>query len=148
MTNREWLLKKMQNMSDKELAVIISVTTNICNEQKSKGLCGGRFCRECKLEWLKQEHQEHKEEIKLSEAERVILENLDEKYKWIARDKDNELYVYEKKPLKTDTDAWSNATAPTLYESLSAFNHLFEFVKWEDEEPYNIEELLESEDED
>lgn len=27
---------------------------------------------------------------------------------------------------------------------LTAFNHLFKFVKWEDEEPYNIQELLEN----
>lgn len=28
------------------------------------------------------------------------------------------------------------------YESFILFDHLFQFVKWEDEEPYNIAELL------
>lgn len=65
----------------------------------------------------------------LTEAERVILENLPKEYKWIARDKAGDLYVYADSPEKSDF-------------ILSIFNHLFQFIKWEDEKPWNIEELL------
>lgn len=145
MTNKEWLLKEMQNMSDEEFAKKISTIDVLCEEQKDKCTCG-RICFECKTEWLK---QEHKEKIELSEAERVILTNINTKYGWIVRDEDGELNIFEAKPFKTDEcNGWNNIEQ-TLYESLSAFNHLFEFVKWEDIEPYNIEELLKSsEDED
>lgn len=146
MTNREWLLKEMQNMSDEELEKVIQSSVILCNDQRSKDKCVGRGCRECKLEWLK---QEHKEKIELSEAERVILENIDKKYSWIARDEDGELSIYEEKPHKREHGCWNTESMSSEYGSLSAFNHLFHFIEWEDKEPYNIEELIEaSEDED
>lgn len=137
MTNREWLMNEIQNASDEKIAEGIQIgifEPSLCEEN-----CAERCCLDYRLNWLK---QEHKEKIKLSEAERVILENLDKKYEWIARDSDNEICVYEEKPRKTDADNW-DTTISLEYESLSAFNHLFQFVKWEDKEPYNIKELLE-----
>lgn len=141
MTNREWLLKEMQNMSDEELEKVIQSSVILCNDQRSKDKCVGRGCRECKLEWLK---QEHKEKIKLFEAERVILENIDKKYSWIVRDEDGNLRIFEGKPTKSAEYwcAWEGE------RNLELFNHLFQFIEWEDKEPYNIEELLKlSEDE-
>lgn len=142
MTNKEWLLKEMQNMSDEKIAEMIDKDWNFYCVKTKRCIVD---CTKCKLWWLK---QEHKEEIKLSEAERVILENIDKKYGWIARDKNDELYVYEKKPKKVNVNSWEDETAYG-YEDLPVFNHLFQFIEWEDEEPYNIEELLKSsEDED
>ena len=83
-----------------------------------------------KLLWKRQELP------KLSTAERVILENIDKLYKWIARDSDDALYVYTGKPTKYSS-YWNG------YELiLGGFPKLFTFVKWEDEQPYSIEELL------
>lgn len=79
---------------------------------------------------------------KLTEAERVILENLPKEYKWIARDENNRLWFYTEKPEKEDF-LWQ---APSFYtQYIQLFNHLFQFIKWDDEEPYNIEELLKGE---
>lgn len=72
---------------------------------------------------------------KLSSAERVILENLDKEYKWIARDRSEMLCVYIGKPMKGGS-VWSG------YKLKLDFPKLFTFVKWEDEQPYSIEELL------
>lgn len=124
MTNREWLLKEMQNMNDEEMAHFISSTNSIS------------------VDWLK---QEYKEKIKLSEAEKVILENLDKWYKWIARDEDDDVYIYTSEPHKTSRGNW-DTNVQRAYESLAPFNHLFKFIKWEDEKSYNIAELLESSD--
>ena len=77
----------------------------------------------------------------LTDAERVILENLPKEYKWIARDKNGYLYVYADKPEKNN---FIYKVQKTYYE-FGMFNHLFQFIKWEDEEPYNIEELLKGE---
>lgn len=137
MTNREWLLKEMQNMSDEELAIRIVGLYWLCDEQRNKNECVDRFCGKCKLEWLK---QEHKEKIKLSKVEKGMLENLDEKYKWIARDKDGTLCIYYIKP-KKDIHICDWVNGEHMF-NLSIFKHLFKFVKWEDEEPYSIEELL------
>ena len=90
----------------------------------------------CKLIW------ERKPE--LSEAERVILENVDKKYKYIARDgyiETNgmlgELGLFENKP-KRMNDYWSGADCASF-----TFSNLFKMVKWEDEEPTLISDLLE-----
>jgi hypothetical protein len=83
---------------------------------------------------------------KLTEDERVILRNLPKQYRWIARDDGGELgellgklYVYEKKPDK-GSNRWFDGG---YFKNLSLFQHLFQFIKWEDEEPYKIQELLE-----
>lgn len=138
MTNREWLLKEMQNMSDEKLAEMIDKNWDFyCTNTKECMV----DCTKCKRWWLK---QEYKGKIELSEAEGVILESIDKKYGWIARDEDDELSIYEEKPHKREYGGWDTESMSSECESLSAFNHLFQFVKWEDEEPYNIEELIES----
>jgi ferredoxin len=134
MTNREWLLKEMQNMSDEEVIKHFS-----CDEMEGAICRKGVRCSVCKIEWLK---AEHKEKPKLSEAERVILENIDEEYKWICRDKNSALCVYKSEPEK-GIGNWNNSEGDWL--SLTVFTHLFQFIKWEDENPYNIEELLKGE---
>ena len=81
---------------------------------------------------------ERKEAPKLNEDEKAILKVLlNEKYKWIARNKNDWLYVYASKPKKGIT-IWENTGSPMM-----PFVHLFNFIKWEDNEPYLIEELLE-----
>ena len=80
---------------------------------------------------------ERKEKPQLNEDEKAILKVLlKEKYKWIARDKNGCLYVYASKPEKVIT-IWEGSGLPMM-----PFNHLFQFIKWEDDEPYLIEELL------
>ena len=83
---------------------------------------------------------ERKEKPQLNEDEKAILKVLlKEKYKWIARDKNGCLYVYASKPEKGQA-IWYGCGQPMI-----PFYHLFQFIKWEDEEPYSIEELLEGE---
>ena len=143
MTNREWLLNKMQNMSDEEFAKIIREDKACICSKEQREKCYGKSCLECKTEWLK---SEHKEKITLSETERVILENLSKIFKWIVRDGDLNLYVYTTKPIKSERcpgwDLKIDDVGYEMVEKLYFFNHLFRFIKWEDSEPYNIEELL------
>lgn len=79
---------------------------------------------------------ERKEFPKLTETERTILENIDKNYKWIARDKNGSLGVYENKPKKNDSIWFSDIFGDFC------FNHLFLFIDWTDEERYLIEDLL------
>ena len=76
---------------------------------------------------------------KITEDEKVILRNLPEKYKWIARDKNGLIFIYEKKPSKYDY-SWIGYN-----DKAFPYYHLFQFIKWEDEEPYLIEDLLKGE---
>ena len=84
------------------------------------------------------------QKTKVLKDERVILRNLDKKWKWIARDEDrNDLHVYSLEPVKTVYE-W-NVEGVMNFENFYIFNHLFQFIKWTDKEPYNIEELLKGE---
>lgn len=82
---------------------------------------------------------ERKEKPQLTEDEKVILRNVPKHYKWIARDIDSCLYVYTSKPKKGIT-MWESDGLPMI-----PFISLFDFIKWEDDEPYSIEDLLKGE---
>ncbi len=90
------------------------------------------------IDWLE---SEYKEPIKLSDDEKTILRNIGKKYKWIARDYDGNLCIYSIKPYK-GTEIWEYNEG---YSAFRGFNHLFQFIKWSDDEPYSIEELLKDE---
>ena len=81
---------------------------------------------------------------KINQEEYEVLKGLDDKYKWIARDEDRGLYAFTKKPVKKDgpSSYWWDADP---YSALGLFDeiHLFQFIQWEDEEPYDIQELIE-----
>ena len=82
---------------------------------------------------------ERKEIPQLTEDEKIILKNIPKKYKYIARDKSGLIFLCSKKPSKCDY-SWIG------YNDIAfPFDHLFQFIKWEDEEPYSIEDLLKGE---
>lgn len=93
------------------------------------------------VEYAKTPVEERK--VKLTDAERVILKNLEKRWKWINRNKLGDLGIKEDKPIK-DKSLWINYNG-TAIASLAVFSHLFDFIDWEDDEPYNIQELLEEE---
>lgn len=74
----------------------------------------------------------------ITEDEKTILRNFPETCKWIARDRNGGLFVYRDKPSK-GTTAWVSTLG---YTFLDLFNRLFQMVRWEDEEPWKIEDLL------
>ena len=65
---------------------------------------------------------------------------IDKKYKWIAKDKDGEVYVYINKPKKEDV-SWDNFS---FYKPLDIIkDSLFTEIKWEDEGPIYIDDYVE-----
>jgi len=76
----------------------------------------------------------------ITEAERTILEAIDPKYNYIIRDKDGILGIYEKKPQKCEKWWFDSELGDSV--NFHAFNHLFQFIKWEDAEPTLIADLL------
>lgn len=88
---------------------------------------------------------ERKEKPVLTDDEKVILKNINKAFKYIARDRGDSLFVYTSKPIKKRNDWKFNDIDENLKDEWSAitiYNHLFQFVKWEDKEPYLIEDLL------
>lgn len=81
---------------------------------------------------------ERKRKANLTEDEKTILKNIDKSWAYIARNKSGELCIATDDMYKNnyywDTDG--------IMDDLCLFNHLFQFIKWEDDEPYDIDDLL------
>ena len=77
----------------------------------------------------------------LTEEEREVLkEKYSDGYRFVARDEDGEVYAHSSKPVKGGLD-WAGEGC---YDWISDYVYSdFKFIKWEDNEPYEIEKLLE-----
>lgn len=111
--------------------------------KKCLGVCddcffheAGDHCSNIKVKWLL---SEYKEPVKLSKLEYDILKHLSDntKYLYITRDRCNELFLYGMEPTKGD-GYWQGK----YYAGMSAFNKLFQFIKWEDSTPTSINNVL------
>ena len=98
---------------------------------------------ESKINALEKQLQELKEQIKhqFSEDEKIILRNIDKECKWIARDKNGNLFLYSKKPAKYG-DSWSWDDGICNADYIDIFPDLFQSIKWEDEEPVEIAKVI------
>ena len=81
---------------------------------------------------------------KINYKEYEILKSLDNRWKWIARDymgrDGGNLFAHSEKPYK---DYYKNDWSDGSTKWLSIDNYLFQFIQWQDEDPYNIQELIE-----
>lgn len=82
-----------------------------------------------------------KEVVDIAELEKDILEAVDKEYKYIVRDKNGALCVYNHLP-RRESYYWNCQSGNRLWcRSLEVFNHLFQFITW-DSEPFKIEDLI------
>ena len=69
-----------------------------------------------------------------TEDEKVILRNVDEKYKWIARDDDGDISISIDIPQKQHHFwKYKETVNNNNFQYLQIFNHLFKTIKWEDD---------------
>ena len=115
-----------------------------CNECSFKD---NETCENAFILWML---EEYKEPIKLTEKEKAFVKMMIDNYGYLARDEDSYLYWYKNKPIKDKSfGCWvypkEDKTDPRLNcFSLTSFIYPeFDFIKWEDEEPYSITELFE-----
>lgn len=95
------------------------------------------LCSECLRLSLLNLLEEYKETVKLSKFEYEYLKVAKkEGFNFIARDKSNRLYGFEKQPTK------DNATWGSRGDYVGMFKSTFSFVQWENEEPWNIDNIL------
>ena len=80
----------------------------------------------------------------LTDEEREVLkEKYSDGYRFVARDGDGEVYAHSSKPVKGGLD-WDGEG---YYDWISDYVYSdFKFIKWEDDEPYEIEKLLDIKD--
>lgn len=94
-------------------------------------------CRQCLKLSLMDLLEEYKETVKLSKFEYEYLKFAKENgYNFIARDEDGGLFLYSTEPWKGEL-VWKY-----IGSGIRIFTKMFNFVRWQDEEPYNIDEIL------
>lgn len=143
MKNKEKYYDEILEIVIKSDILAINKTTNKPMRCKCVANCENCLFRSncnatSRQKWLE---EEYKEPIHLTDDEIVILKSVNKNYQWIARDESTSLYTFTDKPCKDKiVKTW-------VYDKgyctcLNAFSHLFQFIKWSDEEPYSIDELL------
>lgn len=108
--------------------------------------CGNIACSECLFvplkcakntrEWAESEYIERSV---ISKRDRTFLDYLREYYKFIARDKDGELFIYKTQPRRNEECC--NWVSDGCFNLCMRFNVDFPMVKWEDDKPWLIEDL-------
>lgn len=82
---------------------------------------------------------------KITLLEFALLKNYyDKNYRYVARDRNDSLYFYKNCPVKKQ-DYWADPEHEGYNYArflLEPFVDLFNFVEWEDDEPFTIEEIL------
>ena len=92
-------------------------------------------CSKERLLWLM---AEYKPEITLTAREKHFVECM--QTGWLARDIDNDLCYYQSKPHKCNDDYWDDKEL-FMDMTVEVFDGMFNFIKWEDEEPWSVADL-------
>lgn len=109
----------------------VDINCGVCAFHFSNGGCG----QDKIIEFL---YQEHEERIALTEDEQMLCSLLGRG--WIARDKNGNLYWYEKKPTKDFDDyQWCSSGEAGVFKITKAFLQCkFNFIQWKDKEPWEV----------
>lgn len=78
----------------------------------------------------------------ITSREKKFLDALLPSCKYIARDGNNQLYIYGKKPIREDkSESWVPDNSNYYCATRDIFGNMFDFIKWGDVEPWRIEDL-------
>lgn len=137
--NKEKFAKEIAEIvtSDDNGAMAIDIHTKKICKCSGKACDDCLFCGNCRALRNKWANSEYVEPIKLTSTEKVILENIDSNFKWIARDNDGRMFCFEEKPHRGASKNWYSDWYCWL-----PFDKLLKFIKWENEEPYKIEDII------
>lgn len=105
-----------------------------CLRHDERNICGKKLLRQ----WAESEYIE---KPVISKRDRAFLEYLKEEYKYIARDKNNVLCVYNKEPYKAEECTMWRVEQLRCYILNNHFNIDLPMIKWSDDKPWLIEDL-------
>lgn len=141
MTNREYY---------KEQILDIACNSGLISIDKMTGellKCGKIECDDCLFDNIKCENQikkwantEHIEKPKLTKKEKLFLSLLKEKWKYIARDQNGDLFIFDTQPIK-DINVWTSKGDHAWIDRLLLDDCKFTIIEWGDKDPWLIEDL-------
>lgn len=153
MKNREKFAKEILNIACN--GGVIAVTKDnkdnkvVCCEDINceqclfhKGDDYGGYCDDTeRIRWVESEYVE-KPKYTITSREQKFLDTLVPDCKYIARDGNNRLYIYGKKPIREDkSESWVPDNSNYYCATRDIFGNMFDFIKWGDVEPWRIEDL-------
>lgn len=100
--------------------------------------CSDLGCSDRLREWSESEYVE---KPTITSKEKAFLDTLISDCKYIAKDRNNDLYVYYNKPRRNSMNKSWTDDSNYFYVSRNMFGDMFDFIKWEDEKPWSIEDL-------
>lgn len=110
-----------------------------CDMCKFNDSTGEKSCRTKRYEWAESEYVE---KSTITSREKNFLDSLIFNCKYIARDLSNDLYIYYNEPRRNSmNDSWTTDDSKYFYVSIDMYGNMFNFIKWEDEKPWSIEDL-------
>ena len=137
MLNKEKYAKEIISVAEKGRRIALVDGKVVACEDIDCNNCewgGMDDCREKLKKWM---NSEHVEKPKLARKERQFCE-LVKTTGWIARNESGHLCLHNIKPIKSYSVWLTNESIIIdVY-----FNLDFDFIKWEDEEPWSVEDLL------
>ena len=95
-------------------------------------------CSDQLREWSESEYVE---KLTITSREKNFLGSLLSNFKYIARDSNDALYIYYNKPKRNSMDNWIVDDNNYYYVSRDVYGNMFNFIKWEDEKSWSIEDL-------
>lgn len=147
MKNREKFAKEILDITCKseKFSVIKSGEITFCDCFKCD-MCkfndstGEKSCRTKRYEWSESEYVE---KPTITSREKNFLDALLSSCKYIARDTNNDLYIYYNKPRRNSmnmNEYWITDDSNCFYVSRDMYGDMFNFIKWEGE-PWCIDDL-------
>jgi hypothetical protein len=97
---------------------------------------------DCDISLEQWSESEYLEKPTITSKEKNFLDALLLDCKYIARDGNNRLYIYGKKPIREDkSESWVPDNSNYYCAAGDIFGNMFDFIKWGDVEPWRIEDL-------
>lgn len=146
MKNREKFAKEILNIAcngrimavtkDNEVVCCDNINCESCMFESLVGR--SQACSDQLREWSESEYVE---KLTITSREKNFLGSLLSNFKYIARDSNDALYIYYNKPKRNSMDNWIVDDNNYYYVSRDVYGNMFNFIKWEDEKSWSIEDL-------
>lgn len=149
MKNREKFAKEIVDIAcsgrsmavtkDNEVVCCDNINCESCMFDMVEHIGRSQVCLDQLREWSESEYVE---KPTITSRERNFLDALLSDCKYIARDSNNDLYIYYNKPRRNSmNESWTTDDSNYFYVSRNMYGNMFNLIKWENEKPWNIEDL-------